>query len=138
MMQEFNEQRPTLYLIRGVSGSGKSTLAAQMSASMRIPFIEADMYFYTGNTYLFNQSELHNAHQWCQMQAEKELSKGRSVIVSNTSTTEKEVQTYQDIALQFGANFVSIIIENRNSTESVHNVPEDVLQRQRSRFSIKL
>lgn len=138
MMQEFDEQKPTLYLIRGVSGAGKSTLAAQMSAYMHIPFIESDMHFYTGNTYLFNPSELHVAHQWCQGAAYGQISKGKSVIVSNTSTTENEVKVYQDIALQFGANFVSIIVENRNCTESVHNVPEEVLQRQRSRFSVKL
>lgn len=137
-MTEFNEQKPTLYLIRGVSGSGKSTLAAQMSASMRIPFIEADMYFMENGVYLFNPLKLQEAHKWCQCTAQGEISRGRSVIVSNTSTTEKEVRTYQDIALQFCANFVSIIVENRNATESVHDVPEEVLQRQRSRFSVKL
>lgn len=137
-MTEFNEQKPTLYLIRGVSGSGKSTLAAQMSASMRIPFIEADMYFMENGVYLFNPLKLQEAHKWCQCAAHGEISRGRSVIVSNTSTTEKEVRTYQDIALQFGANFVSIIVENRNATDSVHKVPDEVLQRQRSRFSVKL
>lgn len=137
-MTEFNEQKPTLYLIRGVSGSGKSTLAAQMSASMRIPFIEADMHFMENGVYLFNPLKLQEAHKWCQCTAQGEISRGRSVIVSNTSTTEKEVRTYQDIALQFGANFVSIIVENRKATESVHEVPEEVLQRQRSRFSVKL
>lgn len=137
-MTEFNEQKPTLYLIRGVSGSGKSTLAAQMSASMRVPFIEADMYFMENGVYLFNPLKLQEAHKWCQCTAQGEISRGRSVIVSNTSTTEKEVRTYQDIALQFGANFVSIIVENRNATESVHEVPDEVLQRQRSRFSVKL
>ena len=64
-MTEFNEQKPTLYLIRGVSGSGKSTLAAQMSASMHIPFIEADMYFMENGVYLFNPLKLQEAQEPC-------------------------------------------------------------------------
>lgn len=76
-------------------------------------------------------------HKWCQHLTKNTLGHGNSVVVSNTSTSEKEVKVYQDIA-RANANFVSLIVENRNGTMSVHDVPEEVLQRQRSRFSVKL
>jgi hypothetical protein len=65
-------------------------------------------------------------------------SEGDSVAVSNTSTTEKEVETYRKIAEDCNANFVSIIVENRHGGVNIHNVPEDKIQQMKNRFSIKL
>lgn len=135
----------TLYLIRGVSGAGKTTFAKELVlAKIASRFLEADQYFHKYNfetgewTYNFDASKLHEAHKLCQEITEQELIDGNSVVVSNTSTTANEVQVYQDIATRTNARFVSLIVENRNNTSSVHDVPEGVLQRQRSRFDIKL
>lgn len=131
---------PTLYLIRGVPGSGKSTFAQQMKRNGMVSQVfEADQYFIDkeGN-YQFDVTRLGAAHGWCQDRAEMYLLNGQDVAVSNTSTTEKEVEMYRKIAENAGASFVSIVMENRHGGENVHNVPADKVQQMKNRFSIKL
>lgn len=130
----------TLYLIRGVSGAGKSNLAHHMHGSGMVSAVcEADDYFYDeDNNYKFDASQLNEAHQWCQGQAEYLLTVGASVAVSNTSTTEREVEVYRNIATRTNSKFVSIVVENRNDTKNTHGVPDEVIKKQRSRFSVKL
>jgi predicted kinase len=128
----------TLYLVRGVSGAGKSTFAEQLADSMGIYRFEADAYFSFNGTYNFDPAYLKDAHEWCQGKCKYVLSQGYSVVISNTSTTEAEVQTYTKIAEETSAMFVSLIVENRHGNKSIHNVPDAVIQRQKSRFSIKL
>lgn len=60
------------------------------------------------------------------------------IVVANTNTTEKEMQPYFDMAKQYGYRTFFIIVENRHGNTSVHNVPEESLQKMRDRFSIKL
>lgn len=139
-----DKSKPTLYLIRGVPGSGKSTIAEELSVCFNksnIPtgHVEADMYFYDdyGN-YNFDASKLKQAHENCQNVTRMILKNGYNAIVSNTSTTEKEVEVYRKIAEEYNANFVSIIVENRHGGKNVHNVPEEKIQQMKQRFSVKL
>ncbi len=130
---------PTLYLIRGLPGAGKSTFAeALMHTSEHIYHIEADMWFDYVNNGVFDASKLKQAHEYCQHFCHGTLALGADCIVSNTSTTEAEVKTYQDIAEQYGAKFVSLIVENRHGNKSIHDVPESTMQKMRRRFSVKL
>ena len=131
----------TLYLIRGIPGSGKTTLAVHLCISMKHPpvLLEADKYFInTSGVYEFNPSKLSEAHNYCYSRAMENLIEGRDVIVSNTSTTEKEVQRYQQLAEELGVNFVSLIVENRHGGKNVHGVPEAKIQQMKNRFSVKL
>ena len=99
----FETNRPTLILTRGIPGSGKSTLAALLGFMAGTPVIEADHYFVDGEgNYNFNPSELGKAHEYCQYHCRVVLCSGSDIIVSNTSTTEKEVQVYKNIAKEFG------------------------------------
>ena len=135
----FESSRPTLILVRGVPGSGKSTLAALLGIMSSAQFIEADHYFIDGEgNYNFNPSESDKAHEYCQYHCRVALCSGSDIIVSNTSTTEKEVQTYKNIAEECGVNFISLIVENRHGGENVHNVPPEKIQQMKNRFSIKL
>lgn len=133
-----------LYLIRGVPGSGKSTLANDLgialdAAGVSSWRVEADIYFYDDDgNYKFDARYLKEAHEWCQNATKGALSLGNTVIVSNTSTTEKEVAVYQQIAKEYGVEFVSIIVENRHDGKNVHNVPEEKIQQMKQRFSVKL
>lgn len=129
--------KPTLYLIRGIPGAGKSTFAKTLAGRDKL-HVEADMYFESANGYEFDAGKLKEAHEWCQDRASLYLSSNVSVVVSNTSTTEKEVAVYKSIADKYQADFVSIIVENRHGNTNVHNVPSDVIDRMRHRFSIKL
>lgn len=130
-----------LILVRGLPGAGKSTIADILKESAASAWIklEADMFFVDGEgRYAFDPNELHQAHNWCQKQAVSALAGGYSVVVSNTSTTEKEVAVYKEIAEMKGAVFFSIVVENRHGNGSVHNVPSETVDRMRNRFSIKL
>lgn len=125
-----------LILIRGLPGSGKSTFAKLLD----FPIIEADQYFYDDikGKYTFDASKLSEAHVWCQDRVSTYLNGGFSVVVSNTSTTEKEVKVYQDIAERYNAEFVSLIVENRHGNKSIHDVPDNVMENMKKRFSVKL
>ncbi len=136
----FDKVKPTLYLIRGVPGSGKSSFAQQLELFGVVDWsFEADNYFYKGTgDYLFDPSKLGDAHLWCQEQTRERLMWGDDVSVSNTSTTEKEVEVYRKIAEECNANFVSIVVENRHGGVNIHNVPEEKVQQMKNRFSVKL
>lgn len=133
---------PTLYLIRGVPGSGKSTLAKELESRGVVNWVfEADDYFFDFVTkkYNFDASKLHDAHRVCQENTKIWLGRHQeNVAVSNTSTTEKEVEIYRKIAEECGAEFVSIVVESRHDGKNIHNVPEDKIQQMKNRFSVKL
>ena len=135
----------TLIILRGLPGAGKSSFANFMWSSGVI--FEADKYFYDekGN-YNFDASKLHAAHKWCQGEVETAMilnytSGGEyypEIIVSNTSTTEKEMQPYIDLAKQYDYKVVSLIVENRHGNKSVHGVPDETMEKMKNRFEIKL
>jgi len=128
-----------LYLIRGVPGAGKSTFAKKLFYAGLIDWnFEADMYFSQGEEYKFNPAELKKAHEWCQIETRKALAAGYNVAVSNTSCTEWEVGTYEIMALECGAEFVSIIVENRHGNSSIHSVPNETVEKMKAKFSVKL
>lgn len=132
---------PTLYLIRGVPGSGKSTFAQQLLAAEVVDSVfEADDYFTdtVSGEYKFHPSGLPMAHADCQHLTRLTLATGASVAVSNTSTTEREVETYAKIAEECGAKFVSIIVETRHNNKNIHEVPDEKVEQMRNRFSVKL
>ena len=130
----------TLYLIRGVPGSGKSTFAYELKLHNIVNFVfEADDHFIEPDgTYSFDPARLKNAHANCQFKTRDWLSGGYSVAVSNTSTTEAEVSTYQKIAEECNARFVSIVVESRHDGTNIHGVPPEKVEQMRKRFSVKV
>ena len=125
---------PSLYIIRGLPGSGKSTEAKRIEAKNPNNFrhIEADMYFMVKDKYNFNRSRLRQAHAWCQSKTEEYLKQGYNVVVSNTFTTVKEIAPYEDIAKRL--NIELKVYQMNNDFKNIHNVPEQVLERMRSRW----
>lgn len=132
---------PDLILVRGVSGSGKSTLACFMLRYDGFHY-EADQYFINdAGEYIFDPNLLGVAHQWCQDSVKVIMATVRKdIVVSNTFTTEKELKPYIDLAKEYGYNVTTVVVENRNNTESIHDVPQEIRQRQADRLknSIKL
>lgn len=130
----------SLYLVRGLPGAGKTTFAKELGNSIGAFTFEADHYFEDdeGN-YHWDASKVHLAHEWCQHKARHIMSLMHSpLVISNTFTTEKEMQPYLDMAKQFGYKITTLIIENRHGNESVHNVPSSTMDKMRNRFSVKL
>jgi predicted kinase len=123
-----------LYALRGLPGSGKTSFAK----SLNLKFFEADQYFEKFNDNKYDFKLLKKAHQYCYQSVKKELENGKSVIVSNTMTSQKEVKEYQDLAKKLNVKFVSVILENRHNGKSIHDVPISSIQRMKERFDIKL
>lgn len=129
-----------MLVIRGVPGSGKSTLAKQLQdGDVYQHHVEADMYFIDdeGN-YNFDASKLRNAHEWCQKTVRYVLENDMSVIVSNTFTTEREIEPYRQMAYELGIPFTCIIVENRHGGNNKHGVPAEKIQQMKDRFSFSL
>jgi hypothetical protein len=133
-----------LFLLRGLPGSGKTSLAHHIWSHGVI--CEADKYFYNEDgKYVFDASKLGEAHKWCQNEVEIRMKDNQvnpqyypEIVVSNTSTTEKELQPYIDLAEKYGYMVVSLVVENRHGNKSVHNVPDETMEKMRNRFQIKL
>lgn len=141
------ENYKILWIIRGLPGSGKSSVAENLW--VRDQIFEADKYFINKEgQYNFDASKLGEAHKWCQEQVENcmkqdmEDAEGSTIIsdivVSNTFTTEKELEPYLELAKKYDYKVVSMIIENRHGSKSVHNVPNETMEKMKQRFSIKL
>jgi len=131
-----------LIILRGLPGSGKTSFAKYMFSNN---VFEADQYFYDSQgNYNFDATKLLDAHKNCQKQVEElmQMSEttqyGQEIVVSNTSTTEKELQPYLDLAKLYGYKVVSLIVENRHGNSSVHDVPAETIEKMRDRFSVKL
>lgn len=130
-----------LYLLRGLPGSGKSTLANQFGDT----HFEADMYFINENgEYIFNGADIKKAHQWCQNQVESAMilnhttGVNESIVVSNTFTQEWEMEPYFKMAETYGYRIFTLIVESRHKSGNIHNVPEEIIEKMRKRFSIFL
>jgi predicted kinase len=121
-----------LILIRGLPGSGKSTLAKSMRIDENYVHLEADMYFMKNGEYVFNQNKLHSAHEWCQNKTDLHLSNHINVIVSNTFTTLNELRPYFEIAKMY--DIIPTVIYCQNQFESIHNVPEETIEKMKKRF----
>src|SRR5690242_10396330 len=97
--------KKVLMLLRGVSGCGKSTLALFLNERIcSSSFHEADKWMKNDKEeYQFNATKLGYCHNSCKMAVEQDMIKGFSlIIVSNTSSTVKELNPYIDLAKQYG------------------------------------
>lgn len=124
-----------LYLIRGLPGAGKTTFAQ----SLGCPVFSADDYFTDDEGhYYFDAKKLQKAHVQCYSQVSECMKSGLTLAVTNTFTRESEINPYYQLAHVYGYTVFSVIIENRHGCKSVHNVPEQVIDKMKKRFSIKL
>lgn len=132
-----------LVLLRGVPGCGKTTVAnLLLDDSIQGEMYAADDYFARPKGgYEFDRDKLGEAHWQCQENVRDAMSEEVSpIIVHNTSTMEKELAPYQELADSFGYKVLYLVVENRHGGVNQHDVPEETLVRmeQRLRDSIKL
>lgn len=121
-----------LILIRGLPGSGKSTMARALH-KVGFGWFEADMFFVDVNgEYHYDREKVKDAHEWCQREAFKTLSDGKSVVVSNTFTRLFEMEPYFDMAKTFSIE--PRIVEATGNWPNVHGVPAEVVEKMRQRW----
>jgi predicted kinase len=124
-----------LIILRGLPGSGKSTLAKLFDGFV----CTADDYHMKNGKYEWKLENAGKAHFECQAKVEWGMKKNaHKIIVANTSTTEKEMKPYYDLANKYGYRVFSVICENRHNGKNTHNVPQESIQKMLERFSIKL
>jgi predicted kinase len=136
-MTTYTSEGKNLYLVRGIPGSGKSTFAKQLGCT----HFETDTFFMEDGEYKFDPSKLKQAHSWCQKIVETYMKDGElypKIAVSNTFTTERELQPYFDLAEKYDYVVFSVIVENRHDNESVHNVSDETINKMINRFQIQL
>ena len=130
-----------LILVRGVSGSGKSEFVDFIFPTSLV--ISTDDFFMNGDNYEFDKSLLSENHAKCLKSVETEMDfpttdMGFNIIVHNTFTQSWEMKPYEELADKYGYNFYTIIVENRHKSDSIHDVPEDVIDAQKKRFEVIL
>lgn len=127
-----------LYILRHVPGAGSSTLANILAEGN---VFEADQHFMKNGVYQFNPAELASAHNSCKIRLISAMQNGITPLcVSNTTTTEKELEPYLEYAKAYGYTAFVLVVENRHNGVNEHNVPEEVLVKMKARLmgSIKL
>lgn len=134
-MTKSKDNPKTLFLFRGLPGSGKTTAASRLVDH----HVAADEYFdlfYGGK---FDGGKLPQAHLWCRNMTERWMTKGiKRIGVHNTFTRPREMREYFQMASRHGYEVVTMIVENRHDGVSVHDVPQDTIQRMRDRFDVEL
>ena len=125
-----------LIIVRGIPGSGKTSFAEMLGRAI---CCADDFHITRDGKYVWKPERVGMGHDWCQRKCRRFMKKQvERIIVANTSTTEREMQPYMDLARQFGYKVFSVIVENRHGNASVHGVPEVTLDKMRERFNIKL
>ena len=127
-----------IVLLRGLPGSGKSTVAELLANKDDLIF-SADDFFMIEGKYIFDVDKLHQAHIECQNNVKRAMIDGiAKIFVCNTNTTKKELKSYFDLAKEYEYLIISLIVENRHDSGSIHNVPEETLIKMKNRFDIQL
>ena len=140
-----------LILIRGVSGAGKSTVGKLFESDETVILSTDDMFMIDGE-YVFNPNMLTRYHQATIRRVEEYMKEydwkikdsdfswfpSNKIVVCNTFTKKWEIQPYLDLAEKYDWCVHTIIVENRHNSDNIHDVPQEVVDKQRKRFEIVL
>lgn len=127
-----------LVLVRGAPGSGKNTFANKM-AEDKYPVFSADDFFMEGGQYNFDPRQLGAAHKFAQDETHNAMkNKAPKIFVANTFVRSNELVPYYRMAGEHDYKVFSVVVENRHKGISIHEVPDDVIQRMRNDFDVKL
>lgn len=120
-----------LIILKGVSGSGKSTFANLIAYPACICTAD-DFFIDKDGNYNFDPAKLGQAHKACQAKFDDALKDDiiTNIVIANTNTKPSDYKYYVDKAEKAGLRVFYVVMENRNNTKDVHNVPDEALERQ--------
>lgn len=129
-----------LILLRGLPGAGKTTLAGVLSEQGKYPMFCVDDYFTDEKgEYDFRFQENHLAYKLCEENSRKAMEEGvEKIIVHNTFTMEWEMEPYFKLAADYGYRVHVLTVENRHSSKNVHDIPDEHIERMRTKFKVEL
>lgn len=125
-----------LVLLRSPSGYGKSTYAQKHFVSNGYIQLEADQFLYEDGVYVWKAEKLHGAHIACQRACKEALEAGKNVVISNTNCLRKEILDYVRIADALKVPYR--VLRLTKEFKSIHNVPENILVKQKSRMTTQV
>lgn len=130
------DDRPRLFLIRGLPGSGKSMLAKSIADKVfenNDFFVDLDgNYNFTKTNMLYAESETYNRVRTAMEDRTPKIA------VANTFIRNSELQPYIKLAESYGYIVQVMIVENRQQTKNIHNVSDERIASMRSRFEVSL
>lgn len=133
----------TVIILRACSGAGKSTFAGFIKSNNKnaTTICCADDFFMQNGEYKFDARKLGAAHSFCKKTFLNALEQNiPTVIVANTNTKTQDFLYYMDLASEFGYVVFSLVVENRHGNKNIHDVPFEVLNKQKDNIinSLKL
>lgn len=129
-MTYVTDQPVKLVIIRGLPGSGKTTMARAMSGYKHF---EADHFFERSGKYIYDPSQVNNAHIWCAGKVMESLSRRENVVVSNSFSRFFEMEKYLRGAAEVTKCLVTLI-EATGNWQNIHSVPDSVIAKMRDRW----
>ena len=141
-----------IILVRGVSGAGKSTIGKMLDDGATTCILSTDDLFYVDGEYKFDPSKLAEYHQaiidkveslmveydWKIMDHDYSWFPIDRIVVCNTFTQMWEMEPYFNLAKKHDWCIHTIVVENMHGSDSIHDVPADVIKSQRERFEVTL
>jgi predicted kinase len=126
----------SLVILRGLPGSGKSSFASLLSKAI----CSADDYLINREgEYIWTESRVIQAHEWCERKCERFMKKQISlVVIDNVSVKSRDMRPYRKLAKEYGYKVYSVIVENRHKGINTHNVSKEIMKSMRKKFEICL
>lgn len=126
------------YVWRGTPGSGKSELACLLCPRTNVAADDYPGLYNEDGSYNFHLQM--KSHKWCFDTVEKWMQDGEEAIaVHNTFMQLKYLQNYIEVAKKYGystqiIHVEGVILPDGERTQSVHNVPREVMERMANSF----
>lgn len=130
-----------LILLRGLPGSGKSTFALVLSENGRFPIFSVDDYFTDPQTgrYQFIHTENHKAYAQCEAEVANSMMRGMErIVVHNVFSMEWEMAPFFKLAEANGYRVFVMTMENYHQGSNEHGIPEEQMEKMRSKFKVRL